>query len=240
LEISEIVTFGDFSRLSECFRSGAWLFRGVTDISYPLVPKIGRSTFGVRYERHMLQAFSRETPAYINRWPLDSEWELLALAQHHGLPTRLLDWTESPLVAGYFACRDHRDRDGAIYALNTVSVADPAISPFSTKRVAKFRPSHITSRITAQRGVFTIHNDPQRPLPEGDSRKKAYRVRKVVIRAAVKQRILWDLSRFNINTRSLFPDLDGLARFLTWAYFDGDPVNENDDSDKLLIIHPLT
>jgi FRG domain len=235
----EINTFSDLCSFSEQFRSGAWLFRGITDANYPLIPKIGRNEFWLRYERHMFDAFRREASAHLER-PLDSEWELLALAQHHGLPTRLMDWTESPLVAAYFATRSRRDCDGAIYAINTISVAEPATSPFAVKRDAKYRPHHITARITAQRGVFTIHSDPRRPLSVGDSPHKAYQVRMSVVRAAAKHRIVWDLSRFNVNMRSLFPDLDGLAGFLTWAYYDWDPATRDKEVDELPIVHGIT
>jgi hypothetical protein len=238
IRVMEISQFSDLCRLSEEFRSGAWLFRGVTDASHHLIPKIGRGEFPLKYERHIFSSFCREVPAYMDH-SLGSEWELLALAQHHGLPTRLLDWTENPLVAAYFAC-GHRDRDGAIYALNTVSVVDPKVSPFTIERVAKYRPRHVTPRITAQRGVFTIHNDPVRPLDVGDSPHKAYRVRKFVVKASAKHRMLWDLSRFNVNSRALFPGLDGLAAFFCWSYSDSDPAQRRtDDEDALPIVHSL-
>lgn len=236
MKTSELNTFGDFSLFSESFRSNGWLFRGVTDGSYPLIPKIGRNAFGLRYERPMFQAFCRELPAFVGH-PPEPEWELLALAQHHGLPTRLLDWTENPLVAAYFACRGRHNCDGAIYALKTVSVVDLSISPFAVKRLAKYRPSHITSRITAQRGVFTIHSDPQIPIRIGVSDHKAYQVSKIAVPASAQNRLLWDLSRFNINTRALFPDLDGLAGFLAWAYFDADPAEARKVANALPIVH---
>jgi hypothetical protein len=220
----EIKTFPDLCDLSKRFRSGAWLFRGVSDTDYPLVPRIGRGDLDLQYERHMFQAFCREVPAYTRR-EIRSEWELLALAQHHGLPTRLMDWSENILVAAYFACRSRPDRDGAIHVLDTVSVVDLHKSPFEMDRVAKYRPHHVTSRITAQRGVLTIHPDPTEPIPLGDSPRKAYRLNKAVIPATSKARLRWDLSRFNVNSRSLFPELDGLASFLAWAYSDIDPVH---------------
>lgn len=64
------------------------------------------------------------------------------------------------MVAAFFACRSHFDTDGAIYALKTASFYDDAADPFTVNRTAKYRPRHITRRITAQRGLFTIHPQP--------------------------------------------------------------------------------
>ena len=237
-EIETISTFNDVNSIANTYRSGKWVFRGVPDSTYELVPKAGRQNWNENLEKHMFHAFCREITAYIEK-PPTSEWEFLAIAQHHGLPTRLLDWSENLLVAIFFACNNKTDSDGAVYVLNTKSVVDPEKSPFEMTRIAKYRPNHVTQRITAQRGLFTVHPKPNKPMLLGDSPHKAYQTRKVIIPAKAKERILWDLSRFNINARSLFPDLDGLANFLGWAYTNLDPaldesnIFENGESLKL-------
>lgn len=217
----------DLLGLGDQYRDGKWIFRGVADTKYELIPKARRLGYDEKLERHIFRSFCRELGAYDATHP-ESEWDALAIAQHHGLPTRLLDWTENVLVAGFFGCRSRFERDGAIYSLKTDSFYDENVDPFDMTRTAKYRPRHVSRRITAQRGLFTIHPPHERPLPVGDSPHKAYRVRKCIIAFGAKERLLWDLSRLDINTRSLFPDLDGLAEFLTWAYSKEDPFLPTD------------
>ena len=96
-----------------------YAFRGLSNKNYKLKTSLIR--LGGNYmkrERDLLRNFRKY--ASRNLVEYDSIWHWLALAQHHGLPTRLLDWTFSPYVALHFATADieHFDKDGIIWAVN--------------------------------------------------------------------------------------------------------------------------
>ena len=118
---------------------GHVVYRGVSDAkNHKLVPTIGRiSRFkdDAQYdgeledqEKEILEAFKRKSRGTITPTP-ENDFEWMALAQHHGLPTRLLDWTVSPLVALHFATSPRisgatgellppDDHDAAVYAFH--------------------------------------------------------------------------------------------------------------------------
>jgi hypothetical protein len=100
------------------FRS-RFAFRGLSDARYPLTTTLAR--LGGDYaalEHHLLRNFRK----YAHRRVVerDSVWNWLSVAQHHGLPTRLMDWTYSPFAALHFATAeiDKFDRDGVIWGAN--------------------------------------------------------------------------------------------------------------------------
>ncbi|HYG59269.1 MAG TPA: FRG domain-containing protein [Symbiobacteriaceae bacterium] len=96
----------------------SYVFRGLAMSTCDLRPSLSRPERSyVQVESHLLRAFKK----YARQDSLPGDmWNLLAVAQHHGLPTRLLDWTYSPLVALHFATENeaHYDRDGVVWAVD--------------------------------------------------------------------------------------------------------------------------
>lgn len=198
-----------------------WLFRGVADAEkHQLIPKIARADFGgydANQEKTVFQNFKRRARQYIDTSNM-TEWDWLAVAQHHGLPTRLLDWTSNPLVAAYFAVTSHpEDQDGTIYALNTsryelLDSTAPGL-PFDIKEDSLFKPCSHSLRVVSQKGFFTIGPDPSFPLEE-----KYEKFKKFVIPSTAKHTFARKLFYLGIDSSHIMADIDGVCHTLGWQY----------------------
>jgi FRG domain len=210
----------DLLQVVQEYAKATVIYRGVRSSKYELIPKVGRRRRGSKAlerkdERYILRLFKQRAIAHLDRTPTD-DWEWLALAQHHGLPTRLLDWTRNPLVAAYFAVAEEPEGDSAIYAYrsNTYIQTEKHKDPFSVDRVARVIPNHVTARISVQSGLFTIHPCPSEPFNTSS-------VKTFVIPVDSRKPIKKALNKVGIDNASLFPDLDGIARHIDWLRTDG-------------------
>src|SRR5687768_11156828 len=98
-------------------RRDTGVYHGAANAARPLLTSLDRLG-GVNpphtkadLEEHVLRNFIRYSRPHLDEAKPHNDWELLIAAQHHGVPTRLLDWTYSPLVAAFFATRPARDAD---------------------------------------------------------------------------------------------------------------------------------
>jgi hypothetical protein len=207
-------------------------FRGQSDPSYELIPSLLRHPQGMLKEQQLFRDYSRHAePLQPKR---DNEWEVLFDMQHYGIPTRLLDWTETGGVAVAFALYDMRetDRDAEIFVLNPFALnarsgdatireapLDPSFDypnmywrgiPTRPVHPIAFRPRFQNPRLAAQRGTFTIQGSDPRPLdvqlPEC--------VRRIRLRSSARSGALDYLTFSGIDPAHISPDLFGLARHL--------------------------
>jgi len=210
-------------------------YRGHPNAEFYLLASLLRYKNGLAKERNLFTNFKKFSDRILKR--RDSEWETLFEMQHYGVPTRLLDWTETFGVALFFAAKynqsHHPDKHAALYllnplALNRISGQTQVFrvpeqeglfsytriywehSPFAAAAPIAVEPIFLNDRMLAQRGMFTVHHDKIDPLETAFPAA----IKKVVLPNEVIPAALEFLELSNLNMFTIFPDLGGIAGYL--------------------------
>lgn len=209
--------------------NGITLYRG-QNCDLPLLPKIARFNKSVNeildIELKLIEEFEKRCKPFLGFEP-DNDWDFLAYAQHFGLPTRLLDWSENPLIALWFAVSSKCDNGtpGVLWIFDVFEsdiVADLEKDPLNMKKTIVFDPSHINKRITSQSGWFTVHQLKDKiikkfvPLEQITNYKES--LTKLIIPVDLFVGFRQKLNKLGINQSTIFADLDGLCKHLEWQY----------------------
>ncbi len=215
-------------------------FRGQVDNTWPLSPSLLRDGGHRDHETDMLKRFKQEAAQLVDVSD-SSEWNWLSMAQHHGLPTRLLDWTTNPLVGLFFAVEEREDgrgRAGRLFCLDPIALnevtfthgtgilllgQDAELDDYlagSSNRQGRGPVAVVAQRtfgrISAQAGVFTLSHraDPKSfedHAPSGS-------LRSWIIPATAKEPIRQQLSAMRVDNATIYADLDHWAKSISEEY----------------------
>lgn len=218
-------------------------YRGHDVFEWKLLPTLARNRDHLNAELDLLARFQQDAALLLSHSTLNEEWQWLMIMQHHGCPTRLLDWSESPLVGLYFAVanQEHVSKDGALWVLlphklndhrgirpryprYIPSFGDAVISAYtptilSSEQLSNFNPIAIigprnTARMQAQLGVFTIiHRDPI-SIEDVPVGSAGPHVWRYRIPYQAKPHIAKELSILGIKKFQLFPELASIGEIL--------------------------
>lgn len=213
-------------------------FRGHAQHDWALLPSLARRAGHLERETEVIKRFIQLAVPHLTEGAPQSDWEWIFLMQHHRVPTRLLDWTESPLTALWFAVNSLdpqiEAQDGAFWCL----------SPLALNREARFRGKletelpgfgkdevlnswlpdrqdsglaqnpvaatgpRTSKRMAAQLGNFTIFDRGSVAIDQVGARQHIW---KLVIPAASKPTFREELKLLRLTELTLFPDLDRVA-----------------------------
>lgn len=250
LAVDNIGTYVDVLTQIDAEQQYRMWFRGQSDYSWGLVPSVQRKDgMGKNYEQYISTNFMIHTMRLNPNAPQQydrASW--LTLMQHYGLPTRLLDWSESPLVALYFALSGDEDAktDAAVWVLNPMKLNKkvgygeyvPPISYDSLRGDLEGAFSdhdkddyELQNRIIACHGVgcdlrmyvqqsdFTIHSTTERLDQILKLDESCDYFYKICIPQKIRKKLLVQLDAMGFHESSIYPDMEHIAKEQATSHF---------------------
>lgn len=232
-----------------------WIFRGQSNAEWPLYSSLSRyiKDQGIHrqawaeQENRIMRIFKRKAHLFLDHVPDDEDsFQWLALMQHHGAPTRLLDFTWSPFVAAFFAL-ERATKDAAVWAISFPAIWNSTLK-FNLKGksvtaaeidlrepdafydffivnelpfVSVGEPLIMNKRLIAQSGTFAVPGVLDKPVEEILSRypEPEKIVTKFILKThSIRDEAMLSLYTMNVTNATLFPDLDGLARSMGYEW----------------------
>jgi FRG domain len=221
------VFWQEFMQTTLAAGSPGLLFRGQSDKNYSLLPSVARHpkeyTYGdiTTLESELIKEFKRLSLRELEFVP-ESDFEWLFLAQHHGLPTRLLDWSTNPLVGLYFSVEGKDECDGKLYVTRQVVSDQPDLFDFRTadtiqksviaiqrrqKTVIFVRPRYKDRRYHNQASVFSCPSEPYDDLASS----LAGSLDELIVPGVLKPWLRERLRTLGVSASFIYPGLDGIA-----------------------------
>ena len=237
VEIGSLSDF--FAVFHSLLESGKiYWFRGHPNLRYQLTPSALR--YSSPTERETALSLVADLKRFLGmKLPRPPVWDdhlgWMQVAQHYGLPTRLLDWTQNAAVALFFACADEPDDDGLVAVLNPIELnqtinpklprildnerdsqilapyfeLDGKINPRG-KRTVALNPAWNNDRIALQQGFFTLHGSRKFELDRSQASSLLY----VPILREHKASLLDELARVGIGEMFIFPEPEHVCKHL--------------------------
>ena len=235
------------------------VFRGMSDAEWGLTPSLNRACpQDLSLEKMILRSFQKY--GYTELRSCTSLWEIVAMGQQFGLPTRLLDWTYSPLVAAHFATEDVSayDRNGVIWCVDmkdvnaalpplllnklqeqkgtifSLDILDSLASDFDALRVFSEKPFALffepASAVNRIVNQYALFSVVSDPSVTLLDLPESSCFIRIVISKKAKLEIRDKLDYINISERMIYPGLDGICKWIARRYAPLGPLYNTADA----------
>ena len=237
--LADVKTWEDFKKYVLTLEPYRFAYRGHGNSRWKL-----RTSFHRTGRASLMKFINQDVPALhrhlsgltIHHFNLGDALDYAAflnLAQHHGYPTPILDWTQSPFVAAYFAFKDLHKNNTATDQKARILILDAREWAGSYERAQVLMPGflHMTMleplatnnpRALPQQSISTVTNidDLERYIRDVEARDSKSYLRAIDIPASERRMVMQDLALMGITAGSLFPGLDGACLQLKERFFD--------------------